>query len=115
MICCEESKYLTVGSCEHKVCCLKCTFKLRKINENQKCLYCNQELKEVIVLESESQTFQEERAFMQEFSDGIFFTNESTQGACVFLSKFKCGEKGCPCKEYFKKIEHYKLHLSRDH
>lgn len=53
-ICCEESLYFTVGICEHKVCCLKCTIKLWSISNNDKCLYCNKELKEVIVLDDES-------------------------------------------------------------
>lgn len=57
MICCEDNLYLTVGVCEHKVTCLKCTVKLRSINLNTKCIYCNQELEEVIVLDDETKTF----------------------------------------------------------
>lgn len=114
-ICCEESMYMTAGVCEHKVCCLRCTVKLRSINFSTKCVYCNQELKEVVVLDDEEKTFAGERAGMQEFDHGIHFINESTQGACVFLSKFRCKEPFCECKEYFKTTNNYKLHLSRDH
>ena len=64
MICCEESMYMTVGVCEHKVSCLKCTVKLRSINQNTKCIYCNKELKEVIVLDDETKTFQMEKSGM---------------------------------------------------
>ncbi len=78
MICCEETKYLTVGSCEHKVSCLKCTIKLRSINHNTKCIYCNKDLLEVLVLDDEDKTFLEEKSGMQEFDFGIYFINEST-------------------------------------
>lgn len=78
MICCEESMYLTVGACEHKVVCLKCTVKLRSINHNIKCIYCNRELKDVIVLDDPEKSYAEEKAGMQEFDHGIYFTNEST-------------------------------------
>lgn len=49
--------YMTAGVCEHKVCCLRCTVKLRSINFSTKCVYCNQELKEVVVLDDEEKTF----------------------------------------------------------
>jgi hypothetical protein len=78
MICCEESMYLTVGVCEHKVACLKCTIKLRSINSNNKCIYCNSELKEVVVLDDEEKTYAEEKSGSQEFDFGIYFINEST-------------------------------------
>ena len=56
-ICCEESRYMTVGICEHKMTCLKCTVKLRSINNNTKCVYCNQELKDVIAIDDEEKTY----------------------------------------------------------
>lgn len=52
---------------------------------------------------------------MEEFEDGICYHDTSTQGAMVFLNKFKCPEKNCSCQEYFKNTENYKKHLSRDH
>lgn len=52
---------------------------------------------------------------MQEFEHGICFIDESTQGALVFMNKFKCSVNGCVCQEYFKYIDNYKKHLSRDH
>jgi len=79
---------MTVGVCEHKVTCLKCTIKLRSINQNNKCIYCNKELKDVIVLDEEEKTYSFEKSGMQLFDYGIYYINESTLGACVFLSKF---------------------------
>lgn len=43
-ICCEETLYFTVGECEHKATCLKCSMKLRKLAQNYKCVICNKEL-----------------------------------------------------------------------
>ena len=95
LICCESTPFITVGKCEHKVVCLKCCLKLRSINRNEKCIYCNEELAEVAVVDGEFETFEEAQHNMKEFRHGIFFTNGRTKGACIYLNKFKCPVPNC--------------------
>ena len=52
LICCEEVNFISVGDCEHKVVCLKCVVKLRSINKNTKCVYCNKDLDFVAIVDN---------------------------------------------------------------
>lgn len=115
MICCEESLYFTVGNCEHKTTCLKCTVKLRSKANLHKCILCNKQLDEVVVLQDQAQTFKGSKHLMQHHEHGIYYADDSCLGALVFLGKFRCAESKCECQEYFKSVDNYKKHLSRDH
>lgn len=88
LICCERVNFMTIGECNHKVVCLKCCIKMRSISKNTKCIYCNEELSRVAVIDDEDCTFTEVEIDMREFKDGIYYTSPRTKGACFYLDKF---------------------------
>jgi len=54
LICCEEVNFITIGFCNHQVVCLKCCLKMRSLQKNIKCIYCNDELSQVAVIDDEN-------------------------------------------------------------
>lgn len=115
ILCCEKSLFMTVGVCEHKVVCLKCSLKLRSINKNLKCVYCNTLLKDVAVIDSPEKNFFDVFDKMQEFKFGIYSTDGRTKGACFYLLKIKCPIKNCKDKRFYNNKISYKKHLQNIH
>ncbi len=115
LICCTDSIFMTVGSCEHKVTCLKCCLKLRQISKNIKCIYCNVILDEVAVIDDPETTFESLNGNITEFQFGICYTSGRTKGACFYLKKFRCPVKNCKLKDHFTNKFKYKKHLEEDH
>lgn len=116
LICCEEKEIMAVGECEHPYVCLTCTYKLRSLNKNMKCIYCNQELTKIIAISEANQTFEDlNRKGPIHFSHGINYVDEKVKWACYDLESIKCGVKECKKRMTFTNITAYKKHLKEDH
>ena len=113
-LCCDEKTLMTVGECEHPFVCLDCTYKCRSVNGNIRCLHCNQELKQVAVIEDVDTPFSSlSLVSTEEFKSGIFYTSQKTKSACYALEEAKCPIAKCGKK--FTDMNHLKKHLKEKH
>lgn len=116
LICCEEKDVMTVGECEHPYVCLVCAYKLRSLNKNVKCIYCNQELHKIIAVNNPDQTYEiMNKKNPVHFSNGIHWVEEKVKWACYDLQSIKCSIKECKKRMNFNNIAAYKKHLKDDH
>ena len=107
---------MTVGECEHPFVCLVCAFKLRSLNKNLKCIYCNTELPKVIAISDPNQTFEElNRRGPEYFDHGIYYSDDKSRWACKDLQSIRCGLKGCKKRAALPNIAAYKKHLKEEH
>lgn len=116
LICCDEKEIMTVGECEHPCVCLICAFKMRSLNKNIKCIYCNQELTKIIAISDPSQSFEQMiRKNPNHFAHGIHFVEDKVKWACYDLQSIKCAIKECKKHTSFSSLAGYKKHLKDDH
>ena len=40
-VCCESAEFYTIGECDHKTTCLKCSLKMKLFNDEYRCMTCN--------------------------------------------------------------------------
>jgi hypothetical protein len=114
LICTEDQAIMTVGNCEHPFVCLECTYKCRQINANTRCIYCNQQLDEVVTVKDVNTSFVElSKLPLNRFKAGIFYFDDESRRACFKLESMNCVIK--KCGKQFADLKFLKTHLKDAH
>lgn len=116
LICCEDKETMVVGRCNHPSVCLICSYKLRSLNNNAKCIVCNEELKQVILVKDEETLYEDLEAMgPTAYNFGISYTDPEERWECYALDSIKCPIKKCRLKKRFNNMNQFKKHLKEDH
>ena len=49
LVCCEPIDYYAIYPCGHNVCCWKCIIKQRIKLDNEKCIYCKENMDKLLI------------------------------------------------------------------
>lgn len=116
LICCEDKQTMVVGHCNHPFTCLTCAFKLRSLNKNTKCIFCNEDLPTVLLTSNPDTPFTDLEALGPTFyTHGIGYTDPEERWECYNLDSIRCPIKKCRQKTRFKSMVVYQKHLEKEH
>lgn len=115
LLCTEDREFMTVGECDHPVVCVECAYKLRVINENLWCGFCNIMLEEVIVTSEISKSYKvlNKSIYLEWYKAGICVYNKETYFAYRELENTKCAIGRCT--KIFDCLENLTRHMKEAH
>ena len=105
LICKEDRKFASIGSCDHKNVCLFCCMRLRILYHDMKCSVCNTKLDYVFISEIDNNTFplfdsldkNKDEFYKDELfsSNGIYYESFTAKEEALKLRNFICPIKTC--------------------
>lgn len=123
IVCCETMTYCGLGECNHRACCGLCTFRLRTLHKDEKCVMCKQLLKRVFIVKPDDpRNYEDLRKLtwgklgfgvVGDDKSDIYYSDDCLEFKSQMdsLRAFRCGE----CTETFPSIARTEKHLSEAH
>lgn len=125
VVCCDKLENYSIGECGHKSCCGLCTFRLRQLHSDTRCVICKHNLERVFIVDAKSQaSFSElnQRVWgnvgaggvrVDDVDSSIVFSEDCLGFKSVMdkLRELRCGE----CQQKFPNVKSLEKHLSMSH
>mmetsp|Transcript_7399 Transcript_7399/g.9697 ORF Transcript_7399/g.9697 Transcript_7399/m.9697 type:complete len:722 (-) Transcript_7399:993-3158(-) len=130
VVCCEPLRFVSVGPCNHPICCSLCSLKLRIIEKDNNCVYCKQSQDRVFFTSDRSKRYESFQTWGDVAGPGLIydaegeaFFEEANEGKLhhkeiMSLREFRCGLPGCPKTKpgnAFSNRKKLEDHLRKDH
>jgi len=126
LVCCEESRVVSVGACDHAVCCALCTVRMRELLNDTRCVLCKTDLDKVFLTSNKSKKFDSFQTYGEiggpgliSDSHGMFFEQadggKEEKDRIDGLKLLRCNADGCNQQEPFQTFQKLNSHLMEAH